>query len=996
MLQIDDVICVVGDYHDEDEPHDYPIKIPNLPQNLKVKKMVMGNQYSILLTMMGTAFSWGANMYGQLALGHTNFVSEPTLVSGFEAGWIDLSVGSSHSVFISRTGKLYSCGDNEHGKLGLGDGEQQALEPRKINIVVAGKELDIRFQQVCCGHNHTLALSVRCTGPESGEPHPKGTSSGSDVFSFGEGRSGKLGIGQDIDQCSPVLVVVGSERSRHIRQIGCGKDFSAAVSYDGNLFTWGKNIQGQLGHGDFQNRWRPEEVMNLKSEALNVQCGDMHVAVLDVFGDCHLWGDNGFGQCGTQNITETFPRQVEKLSLRNERVKSMACGKNHTILLGEKGTVFGAGSSDSHQLAIPETLYEVTPIPTLKMNDQLQVSSIFCAENATFLFGILTENNQKDETEGNLNESKGNLVSETKSAISSISISFGGTNGKNNTGKDKAIPTPNLKPLPIQRPSSPLVGDSITTHDSKLILHLEDSEKQDEIPSTYNRFFDIISNHYWPQCLAENDKKRPESARASSTQKSKLSTNSESVAIVGNGSTSARGTSKSDLLRRRHKGRALFQSLDTMIEQDFKDKLYEKSRKAPTLVAGQLSRPRAPSGKPTRRGFSFTREPRFLLTSNRAPSPATEAANNRHEHDLPVRPATQRNRARAYSRDSNTSRRRYHPRAKSPLIAGNPNKTEYRLPTFGKNELLEIPFEEASMMSLNEYIRQNPRPKAQVGFGTSNRSELVGQDLVSPGPANYYPYFEGVIENKGSSFSKSNRSEMVTSTAPGVGSYNINQATNKKTTNRISQPTLSRRRPSKQEKRPGPGTYNIPPPVSTKSFFTGNNNFGSAHAEPGSSSIASPGPATYNVRESLKANAPSFKGKLSIGGITSNKIPETEPGVFFGHQDYEIPGHNFPPTPTKNVSALPKANRNTEMAKVGADSLPAPGDYRPPTSFKKPHKGKVRPSFGTAIKPVNAATRTYDNEAALYAKRIRELRKQRLQFHLKNSSPAIRSRLSAK
>ena len=78
-------------------------------------------------------------------------------------------------------------------------------------------------------------------------------------------------------------------------EIGCGLDFSCALSSSGSLFTWGCGKKGSLGHGDENIRNKPTKVKGLKGVAINgIACGGHHMlAWTNKPGEVYCWGGNG-------------------------------------------------------------------------------------------------------------------------------------------------------------------------------------------------------------------------------------------------------------------------------------------------------------------------------------------------------------------------------------------------------------------------------------------------------------------------------------------------------------------------------------------------------------------------------------------------------------------------------------------------------------------------------------------------------------------------------
>ena len=63
------------------------------------------------------------------------------------------------------------------------------------------------------------------------------------AWSFGFGRNGELGLGSESNSSLPQHI-----KNSLFVDIDAKKTFSAGVTSDGKLFTWGKNRNGMIGH----------------------------------------------------------------------------------------------------------------------------------------------------------------------------------------------------------------------------------------------------------------------------------------------------------------------------------------------------------------------------------------------------------------------------------------------------------------------------------------------------------------------------------------------------------------------------------------------------------------------------------------------------------------------------------------------------------------------------------------------------------------------------
>ena len=64
---------------------------------------------------------------------------------------------------------------------------------------------------------------------------------------FHPSQFGQLGLGDSIDRTSPCVVLLPEQA--HVQQLACGWRHTLAVTQDGRVFSWGRGVNGQLGHG---------------------------------------------------------------------------------------------------------------------------------------------------------------------------------------------------------------------------------------------------------------------------------------------------------------------------------------------------------------------------------------------------------------------------------------------------------------------------------------------------------------------------------------------------------------------------------------------------------------------------------------------------------------------------------------------------------------------------------------------------------------------------
>ncbi|OAE31917.1 hypothetical protein AXG93_4485s1040 [Marchantia polymorpha subsp. ruderalis] len=317
---------------------------PSLVQSLADKDILhvaAGDFHTAFLTGDGELYTTGNNECGQLGAKSRELQLLPIRVAALDTYTIShVACGQKHTVAVTDTGALASWGAAEFGQVGHKEaaGSVDSVQPR---IVKGTREL--QFVRVACGAAHTVAL----------------TGSG-DVYTFGQGAFGALGHGSKDDIDSPKLVE--TLWGLGIVQVACGENHSAALSADGQVFTWGRGKYGQLGHGTVESEFHPVAVTALSDQMIvQVVCGGDHTMALNSEGELFAWGRNLWGQTGTGPEEDTHrPAQVK--FLESERIVQVSAGARHSVALTDNGNIFGWGDGEQGQLGEIKSSKERFPI----------------------------------------------------------------------------------------------------------------------------------------------------------------------------------------------------------------------------------------------------------------------------------------------------------------------------------------------------------------------------------------------------------------------------------------------------------------------------------------------------------------------------------------------------------------------------------------------------------------------------------------------------------
>jgi len=117
------------------------------------------------------------------------------------------------------------------------------------------------------------------------------------VFSWGNNENGQLGHGNRQSYDRPKLIE--ALKSKRIRDIAVGSAHSAAITSNGDLFTWGLGEYGRLGTGDTVMEMKPKHVKALEGKrVIHAALGSRDAQTLCVTEDHGVlevwsWGDGG-------------------------------------------------------------------------------------------------------------------------------------------------------------------------------------------------------------------------------------------------------------------------------------------------------------------------------------------------------------------------------------------------------------------------------------------------------------------------------------------------------------------------------------------------------------------------------------------------------------------------------------------------------------------------------------------------------------------------------
>lgn len=254
-----------------------------------------GQAFTYTVTDIGQVHTFGTSATGGLGQGPDVRSTAPMLMRFTKEVKVQqVALGARHAILLSDDGKVFACGDNSRGQLGLG---QLPLGPNRKRLTsisspqpVGGDLANQPVKRLAVGEFHALATLEL----------------GGSLYAWGANADGQLGLGNASDQNTPQ--VVRDLQDARVTSMACGARHSLVVTHNGTqLWAFGSNAQGQLGLGpntfiEGQQRSAPALCTAMSGQRgvqiIQVIAAAHHSLLLTRVGEVFSFGDNAYGQLG--------------------------------------------------------------------------------------------------------------------------------------------------------------------------------------------------------------------------------------------------------------------------------------------------------------------------------------------------------------------------------------------------------------------------------------------------------------------------------------------------------------------------------------------------------------------------------------------------------------------------------------------------------------------------------------------------------------------------
>ncbi|MBS1585430.1 MAG: T9SS type A sorting domain-containing protein [Bacteroidetes bacterium] len=174
------------------------------------------------------------------------------------------------------------------------------------------------------------------------------------LWTWGYNHYGELGIGSTTDQWSPVQV--GSDHDWVA--ISEGNYFAMALKANGTLWTWGWNHHGELGQGDLVQRNVLTQV-GTDNDWVSLLGGYFIACAIKADGTLWAWGLNTYGDLG---IGDTLDRLSPVQVGNNDKWIGISNWGQGLMGLQSDGTIWGWGQNTNFELGLGDTTKRLAPV----------------------------------------------------------------------------------------------------------------------------------------------------------------------------------------------------------------------------------------------------------------------------------------------------------------------------------------------------------------------------------------------------------------------------------------------------------------------------------------------------------------------------------------------------------------------------------------------------------------------------------------------------------
>jgi alpha-tubulin suppressor-like RCC1 family protein len=305
-------------------------------------------------------WTWGYDTQGNLGL-NTAYQSRSSPVAlGADTDWTtNLATQGTGGMVIKTSGAFWAWSHygNFEGRLGNNTNNVAFSSPIQIGALT-------NWAKVFPGSQNNGAIKTNGT-----------------MWAWGKGTEGLLGNNTNYNRSSPIQI-----GSATWSEMGLGTTVCVAITTGGALYAWGSNTQGFLGinlnEGPGFYKSSPVQIGG-DSSWYKVQSSGQAVLALKTNGTMWTWGYNINGELGLNDIVhKSSPTQIGT----DSNWLSIACGGYANAAIKTNGTLWSWGRNFSGQIGVGDKIDRSSPVQVGALTNWSRVTT-----DGQFVFALKTD-----------------------------------------------------------------------------------------------------------------------------------------------------------------------------------------------------------------------------------------------------------------------------------------------------------------------------------------------------------------------------------------------------------------------------------------------------------------------------------------------------------------------------------------------------------------------------------------------------------------------------
>jgi len=230
---------------------------------------------------------------------------------------LQISTGVSYTLALRADGTIWSWGSQATGRLGLGTTTSQSVP----QMITGGAD---SYSYIFAGNGSSFAIDTD-----------------GNLWAWGNGQSGQLGLGTFNNRLTPYMVSGGPASWQHI---ATGSDYTVGLGTDGTLWAWGNGADGRLGLGNNTSHSTPQQITGGAASWEAVSTGGTsnpfppRTFALDSDGNLWRWGGTGVNASPVLQTGGATPWQ------------DISVSEGHILLIGNNGSLWAGGRNVTGEL----------------------------------------------------------------------------------------------------------------------------------------------------------------------------------------------------------------------------------------------------------------------------------------------------------------------------------------------------------------------------------------------------------------------------------------------------------------------------------------------------------------------------------------------------------------------------------------------------------------------------------------------------------------------